>query len=193
MAASLFDRLKRETQESHVDVERRVDLLNRVKNARSYRALLEQFYGVYCPLETEILRSMSEIATWIPDIENRMRTASLRLDLRVLGNLFPETLPLAAIPPLGSLPQRLGCLYVLEGSTLGGQTITREVSRQLPYSPENGCSFFSSHGADIGGMWRRFREAMESYAVAHSENHDIIIQSAIATFRGFAEWFEGRS
>ena len=193
MAASLLDRLKRETQDSHRDVERHVDVMSRVRTAASYRTLLEQLYGVYCPVESEIARSMSEIATWLPDIDKRMRTASLRLDLRVLGNLCPEALPLAPIPPLCSLPQLFGCLYVLEGSTLGGQTIAREVSNQLPYYPESGCSFFASHGAEVGGMWRRFREAIELYADAHSESHDTIIQSAAATFQTFAGWFESKS
>jgi heme oxygenase len=190
MAPSLIDRLKRETQASHRDVEHHVDVMNRVRTVGSYRTLLEQLYGVYCPVESEIARSMSEIATWLPDIDKRMRTASLRLDLRVLGNVCPEALPLAPTPPLCSLPQRLGCLYVLEGSTLGGQTIAREVSSQLRYSPESGCSFFASHGAEIGGMWRKFREAIESYAAAHSESHDTIIQSAAATFHTFGGWFE---
>ena len=193
MPASLLDRLKRETQAIHRDVERQIDVMSRVRTAGSYRTLLEQLYGVYCPVESEIARSMSEIATWLPDIDKRMRTASLSLDLRVLGNFCPEALPLAPTPPLCSLPQRFGCLYVLEGSTLGGQTIAREVSSQLRYSPESGCSFFASHGAEISGMWRRFREAIESYAAAHSESHDTIIQSAAATFHTFSGWFERKS
>lgn len=190
MAASLLERLKRETQESHSDLERRVDVMNRVRTAQGYRTLLEKFYGVYSPLESEIARATSEIAAWLPDIEGRMRTASLCLDLRVLGNTCPEALPHAPIPPLASLSQQFGCLYVLEGSTLGGQFIAREVGKQLHYSPESGCGFFASHGADIGEMWHRFREAIESYAAAHSQNHDSIIQSATATFRAFGDWFE---
>jgi heme oxygenase (biliverdin-IX-beta and delta-forming) len=193
MAASLLDRLRRETQESHRDVERHLDVVNSVRTAGGYRTLLEQLYGVYCPVESELSRSMSEIATWLPDIDKRMRTASLSLDLRVLGNVCPEALPLAPTPPLCSLPQRFGCLYVLEGSTLGGQTIAREVNSQLRYGAENGCSFFAGHGAETGGMWRRFREALESYAAAHSESHDTIIQSADATFHTFSGWFEGKS
>ena len=193
MPASLLDRLKQETQESHRAVERHIDVMNRVQTAGSYRTLLEQLYGVYCPVESEIAGSMSEIATWLPDIDKRKRTESLRLDLLVLGNVCPEALPLAAAPPLGSLPQWFGCLYVLEGSTLGGQIIAREVGNHLGYSPESGCSFFASHGAAIGGMWRRFGEAIESYAAAHSESHEIIIQSAAATFHTFGSWFERKS
>jgi heme oxygenase (biliverdin-IX-beta and delta-forming) len=193
LADSLLERLKRETQTSHGEVERRVDVLSRVQTAQRYRMLLEQFYGVYCPLESEIAHSMLEIARWLPDIQDRMRTTLLRLDLRSLGNLCPEGLPLAPIPPLDSLPQRFGCLYVLEGSTLGGQIIAREVSSRLPFTSENGCSFFASHGAEIGAMWRSFCHALEAYAVANSESHDSIIQSAAATFGVFGDWLEEKS
>jgi heme oxygenase len=190
---SLLQRLKRETQALHEDLERRIDILNRVRTDESYRALLEAFYGVYAPLEAEIERSVSELAPWLPDIRSRMRTASIRSDLRVVGNARPEALPLAVVPGLGSLAEQFGCLYVLEGSTLGGQMIAREVSSRLPYTAENGCSFFASYGAEIGGMWRRFREAVELYAAAHPEEQERVIQSASATFRTFGDWFGGRT
>jgi len=193
LATSLLERLKRETQASHGEIERRVDLLNRVRTAQSYRILLEQFYGVYCPLESEIAHSMLEIARWLPDIQDRMRTTLLRLDLRSLGNLCPEGLPLAPIPPLNSLAQRFGCLYVLEGSTLGGQIIAREVSSRLPFTSEHGCSFFANHGAEIGAMWRSFCHALEAYGMANSESHDSIIQSAANTFGVFGDWLEEKS
>ena len=190
MAASLLERLRRETHASHGEVERRVDILSRVRTTQSYRTLLEQFYGVYCALECQLGRSIPEIARWLPDIEDRMRTKLLRLDLRCLGNTSPEDLPLAPVPPLDSLPHRFGCLYVLEGSTLGGQFIAKEVSSRLPYTSEFGCSFFASHGAEIGAMWRSFCHALEAYAVANSESHDSIVQSAAATFRVFGNWLE---
>lgn len=193
MAASLIERLRRETQESHGEVERRVDILSRVRTDQSYRTLLERFYGVYCPLEHQLGQSMLEIAHWLPDIEDRMRTKLLRLDLRSLGNLCTEDLPLAPVPLLDSLPHRFGCLYVLEGSTLGGQLIAREVSSKLPYTSDLGCSFFASHGAEIGAMWRSFCRALEAYAVANSESHDSIVQTAAATFSVFGDWLEEKS
>jgi heme oxygenase len=84
---------------------------------------------------------------------------------------------------------------VLEGSTLGGQIIAREIASQLGYTAENGCSFFASHGAEVGTMWNQFRKAIESYSTAHpdSETHDRVVYSADATFRVFAEWMERTS
>ena len=189
---SLIQRLKTETQASHASLESRVDLPQRLQNPSAYRALLEAFYGIFSPLEAEIARSFSEIALWLPDIASRMRTASLRTDLRVLGNLCPEALPCSPVPPLRSLPEQLGCLYVLEGSTLGGQIIARQIASQLHYTPENGCSFFAGHGAEVGPMWNRFREAIGSFSVAHpdAETQDQIISSANATFRAFGDWFD---
>ena len=190
MDISLIQRLKAETQASHIRLERSVDLPRRVRSASAYRILLEAFYGIYSPLESEIKRSFIEIALWLPDITARMRTASLRLDLCVLGNTSPEALPFASVPPLRSLSEIFGCLYVLEGSTLGGQIIVREIAGQLSYTPQDGCSFFASHGAEVGRMWNKFRAAIESYSVAYpdAETHDQVVYSAEATFRIFADW-----
>jgi heme oxygenase len=193
LADSLLGRLRRETQASHGEVERRVDILSRVRTTQSYRTLLEQFYGVYYPLECQLERSMLEITHWLPDIEDRMRIKLLLFDLRCLGNIYPEDLPLAPVPPLNSLPHSFGCLYVLEGSTLGGQFIAQEVSSSLPYTSELGCSFFASHGAEIGAMWRSFCHALEAYGVANSESHDSIVQTATATFKVFGDWLEEKS
>ena len=192
MGSSILRRLKQETKQDHADLERHVDLLSRVHTVHHYRTLLEVFYGVYRPFEVEIARSMSEIATWLPDVKTRMRTPSLILDLHVLGNELPEALPLAAIPALLSLPACLGCMYVLEGSTLGGQVVSREVHKHLSYTPQNGCSFFASHQESIYGMWRTFCEAFELYAAKHPQSYHDVILSARATFRVFDEWFAGK-
>ena len=190
MNPSLLERLKQETQANHTEVERQVDLLSRLQTPSAYRTLLEDFYGLYEPLESDIGRSAPEIAVWLPDIRKRMRTESLRLDLGVLGNKRPEALERAPIPRLQALPEQFGCLYVLEGSSLGGQIISREVGNLLHYTPGHGCAFFAGYGAETGGMWKAFREATESFGASHCQPgiHDRIVNSAIAVFRAFGDW-----
>jgi heme oxygenase len=188
---TLLERLKEETRASHVDLERRLDILKRLRTREDYRGLLEALYGVCCPLEREL--GTPEVARWLPDVESRLRASSLRLDLQVLGNLHPEELPLAPVPPLESLSEEFGCLYVLEGSKLGGQVISREIARQLHYTPSNGGAYFASHGSEIGNMWMRFREAIEAFAVAYPEHHDRVVHSAIATFDAFGDWIERKT
>ncbi len=145
---------------------------------------------MYDPLESELGRAAPEIAVWLPDIGRRMRTESLRLDLGVPGNNRPEALARAApIPPLPSAPEQLGRLYVLEGSSLGGQIISREIGNRLQYTPERGCAFFAGYGAETGGMWKALRGAAESFGASHREPgiHDRIVNSAIAVFRAFGD------
>ena len=190
---AILPRLKRETQPSHASLERRVDIVNRVRTPSDYRTLLETFYGLYQPLESEIARSVHQIAPWLPDLGNRWRTPSLKVDLRVLGNLCPESLPLASVPAPGSLSATFGCLYVLEGSTLGGQIISRQIGSHLDFMPENGCSFFACHGAETGNMWRKFSDAIEAYAATYPEDGVIMIRAAQDTFGAFVNWFHEKS
>jgi heme oxygenase len=200
---AILPRLKRETQSSHARLERRIDIMSRVRTPSDYRTLLETFYGLYQPFESELARSADQIAPWLPDIGNRVRTPSLKADLRVLGNVCPEALPLASVPSFlslsdgslsdGSLSAVFGCLYVLEGSTLGGQIISRQIGSHLDFTPEHGCSFFACHGSETGNMWRKFTEAIEAYAVSRPEDRGIMIRAAADTFGAFSTWFEEKS
>jgi heme oxygenase len=50
----------------------------------------------------------------------------------------------------------VGALYVLEGSTLGGQVITRQLAQSIQVYPGKGASFFHGHGADTAVRWNAF-------------------------------------
>jgi heme oxygenase len=186
-AEPILPRLKRDTQAGHAGLESRIDLMNRVKTAADYRRLLEAFYGLVSPMEARMGRH-TELAAWLPDIEDRMRSGALCRDLHVLGNTSPRDLPVAAVPEYASVAERMGCLYVLEGSTLGGQVISRYIKQTLGFTPEHGCGFFYGRGTATGAMWQRFRHGIESYASARPLEHSAAIQSALRTFQTFDAW-----
>jgi heme oxygenase len=188
----VMQRLRQETQIIHTRVESRVALPDRVGSAAGYRALLETFYGLYSPCESAVEAFAPQLAPWLPDVLLRLRKSALERDLQALGNISPETLPLASVSPLQTVAQAFGCLYVLEGSTLGGQVIGRHIAVTLGYTPGNGCSFFSGDGADTGRMWTLFRKAVEGYSAAHPNDDDEIVLSAIHTFETFDRWIAGR-
>jgi heme oxygenase len=189
---TLLQRLRQETQVIHARVEARVALPDRVGSAAGYRALLEAFYGLYSPCESAVEAFAPQLVPWLPDVLLRLRKSALERDLQVLGNISPQTLPLASVSPLQTVAQAFGCLYVLEGSTLGGQVISRHIGATLGFSPGNGCSFFSGDGADTGRMWTLFRKAVEGYSAAHPNDDDEIVLSAIHTFETFDRWIAGR-
>ncbi len=86
------------------------------------------------------------------------------------------------------MPEALGCLYVLEGATLGGQVIVRRL-RDLPREALL-SAFFTSYGQDVGAMWQAYREFLTGYAEGRDED-DVIVESACATFATIGAWLMG--
>ena len=98
-------------------------------------------------------------------------------------------LPLCPVPLLRDAFEALGSLYVMEGSTLGGQVIMRNVTLRLGFDDRFGCSYFAGHGANTGAMWRSFLARLDEAPTAEAER---IANGASATFERLA-WWLGRT
>ncbi len=124
---SIMARLREETRPEHDAIEGVLDLMDNNLTLARYRRRLEQFHGCYAPLE----RRLQEICDWTDhgvDLSRRRKTPLLESDLRALGVEAVESLPVCQdLPKLIDAADGFGCLYVLEGSTLGGQFISRHV------------------------------------------------------------------
>ncbi|WP_082407984.1 biliverdin-producing heme oxygenase [Verrucomicrobium spinosum] len=122
--------LKADTQQEHRLLEDRLDLFNRVTDLAAYRRLLESFYTLYSPLEEMLAGAVNwNSLGW--DFEASRKTPWLLQDLVSLGAdpAGLDALPRCQdLPLLSSASHAVGCLYVLEGSTLGGQLITKQFS-----------------------------------------------------------------
>lgn len=188
----ILDRLKHETREAHIAAERAVEQYRYLESIDGYRQLLERFWGFYTPFERQIA-ARREWAEHGVDIEPRMKAPALARDLRALGHT-PATLSALPecgdLPPLGEFPHVTGCLYVLEGATLGGQIITRQLGPTLGISAEAGGSFFASYGYDIGAMWRSYRALLVSVA-SGAEAEEAVLRGAHAMYDALRRWLIG--
>jgi heme oxygenase len=149
--------------------------------------MLRRFYGYYRPVEARLatIPWASLGFAW----SARRKTPLLERDLLAIGETEMDTLPRCHdLPPLDAVPKALGCLYVLEGATLGGQVIVRRL-RDLP-GDALPSAFFTSYGQDVGAMWQAFREFLTGYAEGRDED-DVIVQSACATFATIGDWLTG--
>ena len=91
------------------------------------------------------------------------------------------------LPSTNNLHHGFGCLYVLEGATLGGRQIT-SLMRDSPV-PENARHFFNSYGAETGLRWREFIVALENRARAAKEKDRMeMIEAAQQTFACLQRW-----
>ena len=187
---SIMDRLKAETRPQHEAMERRVDLGEQTRDAGAYGDLIEAFYGFYAPLEDALSR-IDGLEHAGVNLDERRKTGRLEQDLRALGRESAAAAKCEDLPDVRGLPEAFGCLYVLEGATLGGQIIRRHVADRLGLDAQNGCGFFSSYGDRVGEMWNSFRQALMQYA-ADAEIQDRIVAAAQDTFAKFDDWLRQR-
>ena len=75
----------------------------------------------------------------------------------------------------------LGGMYVLEGSTLGGQIISRHLSKVLGDSVAGKTMYLTAYAGQTGSMWKSFLQLL-CEAGATTAKEDEIIDSAVNTF-----------
>ena len=197
-SSSILTRLRLETRGEHDAVERVLDLIGAALTREAYRRRLEQFYGFYGPLEAALKSRCARKAEDADEsnlsgatrsaLASRLtKTAHLRQDLHHLG-VLTDDLPLCRrLPSLVTQAEVLGCLYVMEGATLGGRMITQHVLATLGITPTTGASFFDGYAGDTGKMWQAMRHLLVSCAV-DTQTENVIVANAIATFTCLRGW-----
>ncbi len=181
---TLLLRLKDETRDVHESLERDLDLLRPDLTLERYQRIVERLYGFYQPWEDAVKPLVTH---HLPDFtERRSKVPRLLEDLTYLGRK-PSKLPLCkGLPACQRWPDLLGALYVTEGSTLGGQIISRQLEQMLGLSARRGTAFFSSYGLQVGSMWRSFCSTLQSQTPVHQE--DAVIAAARQTFIAMHQW-----
>lgn len=183
--------LKQATRDCHQRLEQRLPLFEPEFGRHDYRRLLQCFLGFYRPLESMVGGIMA-LSDHLPDVADRRKSAWLETDLKSLGLSRGDVLNLAGCPELpqvDDLPSAFGCLYVVEGATLGGQLICRHLKRALNIEADSGGRFFSSYGPETPAMWRRFGLCID-LAVQGEPSTSAAIQAARETFLCLEAWME---
>ena len=154
----------------------------------TYKSILIAFYGFIIPAEKHYYVNSLTI---FPRLALYKRGGLLMQDLLFLG--LSETdlknLPQFKVTPFQNESAILGCLYVLEGSKLGGQMISRHVTNKLKFINEEGTKFFSAHGAETGRYWKEFIDILCRYAL-DTKQEEMIIEGAKQTFSEFGKWLK---
>jgi heme oxygenase (biliverdin-IX-beta and delta-forming) len=154
-AVSAREHLRAATAHHHARIERVMNLQT-IGCPGTYRQLLSRMLAFYRPME----RALALIA-W-DDLDSnpaeRRKSPLLIQDLLAIGvsRQHIARIPDAAIPEFAGRTSALGCCYVLEGATLGGQIIAKQLKTVLDLDPTNGAAFFNGYGRATGAMWRAF-------------------------------------
>jgi len=182
----LLTELRATTRPFHDSLESRLNILDPGLSRERYFHLLRLFYGFYAPIEARIDAYGANSHAWVAG--DRRKAHLLENDLRS-ETPSPTAGQLALCPelPETSTPAgQLGCMYVLEGATLGGQVVVRQVRPRLGLNG-SGTSFFSSYGERVGAMWRKFCDHLEGLKLSDNDRGQVVA-SACATFQSLERW-----
>jgi heme oxygenase len=190
------DLLRKHTETAHQQLESKLDLIN-VRDMRSYAYIIAGFYGFVRPLEARMVQSISKFRMLEDErlsIFERLKAPLLKDDLVFVaqreGLQFtePKLASRTELPDLSSPASILGCLYVMEGSTLGGQFISAHFEKTLGLKRGEGLSYFSGYGTHTGKMWRTFLTILEESSENHPDWTDEVLSSANRTFEAMERW-----
>ena len=189
----VLQRLKAATRAEHDAIEVALDLMAPGLSLLVYHRRLRRYHGFYASIEP-LIAAAANWPHWGIDISARAKTPWLAADLVCLagrselaGTALAD-LPLCSdLPPLDTPAAAFGCLYVLEGATLGGRVISRHIEHALGLNAINGARFFCGYGEQTGSMWKAFRASLSAF-VHTSPDEDTVVASAIATFSALRVW-----
>lgn len=175
-APTLFlENLRNATAQSHTNLESlpiSVSIMKPDVTPREYLLYLSLMRDVVYDAETNIFPSLNMIIT---DLDARAKAKFIKDDLAALGaENHTLTLPLSNSLPNDSVSFKLGIMYVVEGSSLGGRVILKNISNSLGYHADNGARYFAGYGGETGSHWKKFLDMLVGYENEHNCGTEII-------------------
>ena len=187
--------LRTETNASHKTLEQNplsFLLMQDAVGLEDYINYLKKLYGFVKGFEKNVFPLLRNT---LPDIEQRKKTHLLETDL------LAQHQDLSTIVILDDLmfyqnfnteSSAWGGMYVLEGSTLGGQIINRHLQKNIGQIIGQ-SHYFTGYAAETGNAWKFFLENLSIQADKSPQEENEIIAAAIKTFDLMDSWFKSNA
>jgi heme oxygenase len=181
--------LRTRTVSLHEQIEHLLGLPGAIRSRDDYVLWLGRFLGIYEPLE----RSLAVFEEW--DVLGLARpvshTACLAEDLAALGadSAGAPRIPPALLPELPAFAHAFGASYVMEGATLGGRLILRDLEARIGASISGATRFFGGRDDSAGPVWQNFKAALDAFGGAQPQHRSDVVAGAERTFRAMLAWF----
>jgi heme oxygenase len=182
--SAVLTRLRSSTADAHRRVEARL-FPSALSGRAAYAGMLQVLLALHEPHEKRFGNLDGFDALGV-DLPARRKAPQLRADLFALHAAEPPVhgrpTTLLESPPNDDLMAALGAFYVLEGSTLGGRVLLREVRERLGDVP---TGFLAGYGDQTGRRWKQTRAALVAgvaTAPVFEPAADHLVRGAIDTF-----------
>jgi heme oxygenase (biliverdin-IX-beta and delta-forming) len=183
-STTFLQQLRSKTANSHLLIEQNSvskSLMSQSVTTTQYADYLKSMYGFVYGFEKRVFPLLKHHE--LLQIEGRRKAHFIQNDLALLNHT-------AAQPYINdelfsthyqTALAALGGMYVLEGSTLGGQIINKHLSKILGDSVAGKTTYLTAYAGQTGSMWKIFLQLL-CEAGAITDNEDEIIDSAVNTF-----------
>lgn len=136
-----------------------------------YTAYLQRMHGVISFCEAQVFPLIENVIT---DLAERRKLHLIERDLAGLtphGATFSN--PYAPFKT-AAIPFALGYMYVVEGSTLGGRVILKQLVQKLPINEQSGGTFFAGYGGETSAKWKSFLQQFGTYVIEQACENETI-------------------
>ncbi len=183
----LSEYLKSGTREIHESTEEQSDarfIMDCSITMAQYVAMVTNYYQVYRGLELEIGSVITHVDHGINKYLTNEKSTLLYKDLREML----DSKALAQVVPInfevGSYPQAVGMMYVMEGSMLGNSMISKKIGDCDALAAINRFHFFDPNRKMDVMRWKSFKQALDSIVFTESE-HEECLDGATYAFKSF--------
>jgi len=179
--------MRKATQSLHERVEAALPWMHRAVTPEEYALHLRRLWPLVAATEAALAPWLSQLAQLCSDERLLQRRAPLlQQDCQALGL---QAAPFGAFPTLAcsSLPNAVGCWYVLGGSRLGGQVIYRRLRDQVATAAAPALRYYAACCPSDGGLFRKFLAAVDRQADL-ARHRDEVVDGAVTTF---THWYNG--
>ncbi|PWS28893.1 hypothetical protein DHW03_03405 [Pedobacter yonginense] len=178
--------LRTETADKHKELESLMfvdEIMNKSLTIEAYKKLLTINYIIHQKLENKLANMLDVDVANKLQMADRLKLNALEKDLEYWG-IDRFTLPelnFDLFVPDKTTPAVLGALYVLEGATLGGNVIKKQILANTNFQhSENGLHYYGVYGDELGSKWKSFVSVLNE--TVQEADPEACINSANNTF-----------
>lgn len=175
-SATTLDCLRIETSSVHRRLDQTLELLDRLQAFETRTALVRGYYAFYRGAEIAVAPFLSAVADL--DFAGRCRSPLIARDIRSLGGC--ASMESAMKLDIATRSEAFGAMYVLEGSSLGGRLILRDLVRQSVSL--TGLAFLDPYGALTAEFWLGFLAILERETASGKETIREAVSGALKAF-----------
>lgn len=174
LTETFLGRLRNTTAQSHTNLEElpvSKSIMNPEVTYAEYALYLTLMHDVVKDTEQNIYPLISDI---VPGLEDYRKTGFIESDLATLGKKKSGFVPVISEGREITTAFALGIVYVIEGSSLGGRVILKNINDALGHDADNGAKYFAGYGNTTGSHWKNFLNILTGYEAENNCGEEII-------------------